>query len=278
MEQSDCDYVLTILRPLADELRPLGPSAREPTILIDHLERKSKFNRNFLEQHQVQIYYLFSECLIGSYDMNATCTPSLPYAVFSPASPPLPRPSAPSAPSQSKLKSQSTEYQSSERTSESTILKPKVVDEGFIRTNLTTCVGARFSYSWKNENNRIGWAFLRENELLSQAENNKIKLTFWLESRPKKSYRLEFRIQKKASFDVSLGTNWNREAEDGDENTIGVMIKRIPSGKLTVLFVTHFFFFCLPTFIQNCECQSRCRRQISVLRIMICLHLNISPP
>jgi hypothetical protein len=115
---------------------------------------------------------------------------------------------------------------------------PRDVDEGFIRTNQTTCVGARFSYSCKDEN-RIGWSFLNDSELLSQAANNRITLTFWLESKPKKSYKLDFQIKKKASFDVSLGAYWNKATEDGDENTTGVVIKRSFGGKLAAPFVAH---------------------------------------
>jgi len=239
MNQSDREYMLTILHPLADELRPLGPSTRKPSRLIDHLAQRSKYNRKFLEQHQMDIYHLFSECLIENVDMNSTSALSLSQTAFSPATLTLPTPAAASLPLLSQSLSQSIEGQSSRPTTKSPVPKSRV-DEGFIRTNLTACVGARFSYSCKDDN-WIGWSFLNDNGLLSQVENSKITLTFWLESRPKKSYKLEFRIRKRATFDVSLGTNWNHEAEDGDENTTGVMIKRPTDGKLTLLFTTYCY-------------------------------------
>jgi hypothetical protein len=68
VDPSDREHLLTILRPLADELRPRSPSARLPQRLTAQLEQRSKYNSSFLEFRQAYIVHLFSECMIINQD------------------------------------------------------------------------------------------------------------------------------------------------------------------------------------------------------------------
>lgn len=72
---------------------------------------------------------------------------------------------------------------------------------------------------------------LKRNELVHQLQNNKIWLTFFLESKQKKSYKLEFRAKKKAGFDISLGTRWRDEGEDVDESSMEGVVSRPVNGE-----------------------------------------------
>jgi hypothetical protein len=62
-------------------------------------------------------------------------------------------------------------------------------DQGFVRAKQVTPVGARFRYSCEDES-QISSEFLSGNGLLPRAHDSTIMLSFWLDSKPEKIYKL----------------------------------------------------------------------------------------
>jgi hypothetical protein len=221
MEPEECGYMLTLLRPFAEEAPNLGADACKWESVRGRLAQR--FNESYLDRHSTQIFDLFVNCLLTHIPSDNSS-----FSVLSQKAR-VPPTYASAAPPASSSLSQSIEGQSPSRLSPSATSKP-TVDEGFIRIGDGVYDGARFSYSWK-EDNIVGWHILKRNELLPQVQQNKIWLTFFLESKPKKTYKLEFKTKKKASFDVSLGTKWKDEGEAAEENVSEAMVRRPLNGR-----------------------------------------------
>ena len=234
MDADHRQYMLTRLRPLAEKLGPQGPAAWKWVSLKSHLAQQ--FNDRHLENQRTEILELFIECLSEQGQLPYKSAPIIPQSATSSSGCASFTP-----PSSSVPQSYMMEAQLSSRSTPTNASSKSTVDDGFIRITPTTYDGARFSYSWNKEENFVGWHILKRNELLAQVKDNKIWLTFFLESKPKKSYKLEFRTKKKASFDVSLGTKWKDEGEEeADESTIKGVVRRqgefcfVPSNTIIV--------------------------------------------
>ena len=128
----------------------------------------------------------------------------------------------------------SAEDTSSTQTVECSVPIPERVDNGFIQTTQTTSFGARFCHSG-DDDNMISWDFLHENGLLPQTADGRITLSFWLDSQPETTYKLEFKVVRIPSFNVSLGIYWYRAAEKSDAQTASMAIERPFDGKLTLV-------------------------------------------
>lgn len=185
--------MLTVLRPLAQRLGPLGRKLHRWESLRGHLAER--FSEKFLDKHSTFILDLFHDCLesngsSSTASANSYRQTALPNTTLTA-----------SALSISAIGNDPSSF-----------IK---VDDGFIQTT-TGLQGARFSYS-DREDNLVGLHILKRYDLMSGVKNGKIILTFLLQARRKRSYRLEFKIKKKASFDVQLGSKWEDEGEDLEE-------------------------------------------------------------
>jgi hypothetical protein len=181
-----------------------------------------KFSENYLNGNKTEILELFTQCLGEPLDATSRSAPILQTV------PPVTSAAAP-LPSLSR--------RSQENQSTRPVMHSKTqVDDGFIRIpNTTEVFGARFSYS-NRECSRIGHNLLDREGLLPRIKNSKIELVFWLfDLRPKKSYKIEFVVQKQASFDVSLGKNWNQEEEeDASQSLSPWTVRRPPISEFTL--------------------------------------------
>lgn len=193
MDQEERESMLTVLRPLARKLGPLGREAYRWPSLQSHLTR---FDGQYLKQNSTTILELFLDCLDNSAPPSTVSANS--YRETTPHNATLGTSSA--IPSTSAIDNDASSFNK--------------VDDGFIQT--TNLRGARFSYS-DREDNLVGFHILKRYDLVSEIKNNRIILTFFLQPRPKRSYKLEFKIKKKASFDVQLGSKWEDEGEELEE-------------------------------------------------------------
>jgi len=227
MDTPDSEYLLTRLRGLANNLRQPGTTKWDFKwdSLKDYLIRtpKFKFNEGYLDDNRTQITEQCLQCLADSLTAVTTFAPAIQQTATAVA--------------------QGTDMSSLLSENQPNRLVPNKkaqVDDGFIRipNKLDPC-GARFSYSNKDYS-RISRDFVdREGLLPLVGENKTIILVFWLHDlRPKKSYKIEFKVQKQAQFDVSLGKNWNQEKcnleeESASQNLSTLTIRRTSPGGFT---------------------------------------------
>jgi hypothetical protein len=209
MDTPDSEYLLMRLRYLANQLRQPGAAKWDSKwdSLKEYLIRtpKFKFVESYLDDNRTQITELCLQCIVESL----SAVPSLVPAI-----------------QQTSAMAQGAVVPSVFPENQPNRLVPSKkaqVDDGFIRIpNKTDPVGARFSYSNKDYS-RISRDFVdREGLLPPVGENKMVTLVFWLHDlRPKKSYKIEFKVQKQAQFDVSLGKNWNQEKWNIEEESAG---------------------------------------------------------
>lgn len=176
MDQPDRDYLMTLLPGIADELLPKGLAhALKWENLKACLDKRSKYKSGWLETCQDDILKLYLPCLTGN-----PCSASDSRSAST----------LPSRPANN----------------------PKVED-GFIRISPKEYFGARFSKTWKSEDNWVGLDLLEDNNISHKVLKDRIELSFWMgeADEAKKSYRRTFRVKKDAKFDVQLGKNWEQE-------------------------------------------------------------------
>ncbi|KAF8859449.1 hypothetical protein BDZ45DRAFT_725209 [Acephala macrosclerotiorum] len=194
MDQDERESMLTVLRSLARKLGPLERKEHRWGSLRGHLTER--FNEKYLDKHSTTILDLFHDCLDSIGSSSTTSANSYRQT----------------APPDATLAASLLSSTSAMGNDPSSFIK---VDDGFIQTT-TALQGARFSYS-DREDNLVGWHILKRYDLVSEVKNNRVTLTFFLQSRRKRTYKLEFKTKRKASFDVQLGSRWEDEGEELEE-------------------------------------------------------------